>query len=224
MKLFSGFPAGKVHVTPLPNLFFTELLPAIDDLAELKVTLHVIWLVANARAKQSCVRGRDLASDATLMPSLATDSEPAAASLARALERAAQRGTLLRLENAGEAWYFVNSDAGRRAYERAERNAAALPRGDARDAANLQPRADIFALYEQNIGMVTPMLADELKEAEKEYPADWIAEAFQIAVQNNKRSWSYARKILERWKTEGRGDKNKKGKPWFDEYRKFVNR
>ena len=37
MKLFSGFPAGKLDVTPLPNLFFSELVPAIDDLAELKV-------------------------------------------------------------------------------------------------------------------------------------------------------------------------------------------
>ena len=45
MKAFSGFPAGKVHFTPLPNLFFSQLLPAIDDLAELKVTLHIFWLL-----------------------------------------------------------------------------------------------------------------------------------------------------------------------------------
>ena len=51
MKLFSGFPSGKVEVTPLPNLFFSELCPAINDLAELKVTLHIFWLVANRKAR-----------------------------------------------------------------------------------------------------------------------------------------------------------------------------
>ncbi len=43
MKGFSGFPEGKQRLTPVPNLFFSELLPAIDDLAELKVTLYAFW-------------------------------------------------------------------------------------------------------------------------------------------------------------------------------------
>ena len=66
------------------------------------------------------------------------------------------------------------------------------------------------------------MVAEELKEAEAQYPAEWIGEAFQIAVENNKRSWSYARKILQRWQTEGRGDKSKKS--WNEKYDKFVKR
>ena len=42
MQGFSGFPAGKQPVVRIPNTFFTELLPAIDDLAELKVTLYCL--------------------------------------------------------------------------------------------------------------------------------------------------------------------------------------
>jgi hypothetical protein len=41
---FDGFPAGELRFTSVPDLFFAELLPDIDDLAELKITLHIIWL------------------------------------------------------------------------------------------------------------------------------------------------------------------------------------
>ncbi|MBI2976543.1 MAG: primosomal replication protein N, partial [Chloroflexi bacterium] len=40
MKGFSGFPSSKVRSTPVPNPFFSELLPQIDHLGELKVTLY----------------------------------------------------------------------------------------------------------------------------------------------------------------------------------------
>jgi DNA replication protein len=66
------------------------------------------------------------------------------------------------------------------------------------------PAVNIFALYEQNIGMITPMIAEELKEAEKLYPPQWIEEAFKEAVTLNKRSWKYIARILERWASEGK--------------------
>ena len=66
-------------------------------------------------------------------------------------------------------------------------------------------RPTIFVLYEQNIGLLTPMIADELRDAEQHFPAEWIADAFREAVLHNKRSWKYVLAILERWRTEGRG-------------------
>ncbi len=69
-----------------------------------------------------------------------------------------------------------------------------------------EPQPDIFALYEQNIGLVTPMIADQLREAEKSYPENWLREAFREAVNNNRRKWSYVSAILERWAAEGRTD------------------
>ena len=45
MQGFSGFPAGKLATTPVPNQFFSELLPLVDNLAELKVILHLFWLI-----------------------------------------------------------------------------------------------------------------------------------------------------------------------------------
>ena len=46
---FAGFPAGKAASTPLPNLFFSDLLPAIDHLGELKVTLYAFWALGRQR-------------------------------------------------------------------------------------------------------------------------------------------------------------------------------
>jgi len=66
------------------------------------------------------------------------------------------------------------------------------------------PTANIFTLYEQNIGIITPMIAEELKEAEKFYPPRWIEDAFKEAVMLNKRSWRYIARILERWASEGK--------------------
>jgi len=66
------------------------------------------------------------------------------------------------------------------------------------------PAINIFTLYEQNIGMITPLIAEELKEAEKLYPPQWIEEAFKEAVTLNKRIWRYIARILERWASEGK--------------------
>jgi len=69
---------------------------------------------------------------------------------------------------------------------------------------SLTPRGNIFSLYEQNIGMITPMIAEELKEAERFYPEEWIGQAFEEAVMLNKRSWRYISRILEHWASEGK--------------------
>ncbi|MCH7997643.1 MAG: DnaD domain protein, partial [Chloroflexi bacterium] len=65
-------------------------------------------------------------------------------------------------------------------------------------------RPNIFSLYEENIGIMGHIMAEELKEAEKSYPQEWIEEAFREAVVQNKRSWRYIEAILKGWMTEGR--------------------
>ena len=54
--------------------------------------------------------------------------------------------------------------------------------------------------------MLPPLLAEELREAERTYPYDWIEEAFRLAIRQNKRRWSYIRAILERWQSDGKGE------------------
>lgn len=62
---------------------------------------------------------------------------------------------------------------------------------------------NIFKLYEQNIGVIAPMLIDDMKAAEQEYPYEWIVIAFKIAVENNARNWKYISKVLKNMKSNG---------------------
>jgi len=200
MKTFSGFSAGKVRSASIPEPVFTQLIPIVDDLAELKLTLHVLWRLGRQRGKVRYLRRADLIADQVLLSGL---GDAPAEALSVALERAIERGTLLRAEatvgEATEELYFANTARGRAAVE-------AIARGEWPDELESAGRANVFTLYEQNIGLLTPLIADELREAEQAYPADWIEEAFREAVSLNKRSWKYIRAILEHWRTEGRGD------------------
>ena len=204
MKTFSGFPPGKVRSVSVPEPVFAELIPLIDDLAELKLTLHVLWRLGRQRGKVRYLRHADLAADQVLLSGL---GDPPAETLRAALARAVERGTLLQVETrAGdtrEALYFANTPRGRAAVE-------AIARGEWPDELESAGRPNVFTLYEQNIGMLTPLIADELREAEQVYPPAWIEEAFREAVSLNKRSWKYIRAILERWRVEGRGDETRR--------------
>jgi DnaD/phage-associated family protein len=200
MKTFSGFPPGKVRIVGIPEPTFTELIPIVDDLVELKLTLHVLWRLGRQRSRVRYLRRADLVSDRVLLSGL---GDASAEKLSWALERAVERGTLLQVEapagGATEEFYFANTPKGRAAVE-------AIARGEWPTDLESAGRPNIFILYEQNIGMLTPLVSDELREAEQEYPAEWIEDAFREAVSLNKRSWKYIRAILERWRTEGRGD------------------
>jgi DnaD/phage-associated family protein len=67
----------------------------------------------------------------------------------------------------------------------------------------IQAPINIFQAYEQNIGAITPMIAEALQDAEKSDGAEWIIAAIKEAVQNNARSWKYIEAILQRWRRDG---------------------
>ena len=209
MKGFSGFPAGKQPYTLVPNLFFSELLPDIDHLGELKVTLHIFWSLTQKTGSRRYVSGQELAADLCLLAGLETPTIPPEEALQDALERAVARGTLLRVYTGEKEslrdWYFVNSEKGRQAVD--DLLAGKWSPVDSDQSLLLEAqRPNIFVLYEQNIGILTPLLAEELMEAEDTYPASWIEDAFREAVELNKQSWRYIQRILERWKAEGKND------------------
>ncbi len=209
MKGFLGFPAGKQSFTPVPDLFFSELLLEIDHLAELKVTLYILFLLTQQRGQRPCVSGEELARDQRLLAGLASSATSAEEALSDALERAVARRALLRVtaeKDGGERdWYFVNSEKGRQAVDDLLAGKW-VPAGLGKPVRVQAQRPNIFVLYEQHIGPLTPLLAEQLGEAEDTYPTAWIEDAFREAVELNKRSWRYIQRILERWAAEGRTD------------------
>ena len=218
MKTFSGFPAGKVRQTPLPDLFFSELLPQIDDLAELKLTLHAFWRLYRQKGQPRFLDRIALESDTLLLDSLRVPGRAPKDVLAEALDRAVARGTFLilqvRLSGEERTWYFPNTDQGRRAIARLQAGTLQVRDVTVPPEAETPPpeRPNIFTLYEQNIGTLQPLIAEELREAEETYPQTWIEAAFRIAAQRNVRHWRYVRAILERWSSKGMRD----GEDWRD--------
>jgi len=214
---FPGFPA-RSRLTPLPDVFFSRLLPETESLTELKVVLHIFWRLYQKKDSPKFITYDELLSDETLTAGLA-GSTTSASVLREALDSAVSRGALLHtvLNDSGQPReaYFVNTEAGRSAVSALQCGPPASVQ--ARGQTPARPgAANIFTLYEQNIGLLTPMIVDELKEAESLYPASWIEDAFREAAALNKRSWRYIARILERWSAEGKGS----GEPGRDSKKK----
>ncbi len=63
--------------------------------------------------------------------------------------------------------------------------------------------ARITKAYEENIGLLSPLLAQQLHDLLLTYPPLWIIEAIGEACKHEKRSLAYVEGILRDWKREG---------------------
>jgi DNA replication protein len=168
----------------LPDSFFTQAVPKIQDLAELKVALYAAYLIQrkpdpSPQSAERSVTYQELEAESCWLSAKLSEE-----TLRQALGSAVKHGILLHstsnINGILEDVYSLTTES------------------------RQPPAVNIFALYEQNIGMITPMIAEKLKDAEKLYPPQWIEEAFEIAVTLNKRNWGYIARILERWASEGK--------------------
>jgi DNA replication protein len=210
-RVFTGFPPG-AEVTPIPNLFFTAVMPRISGVAEMKTVLHIFWLLSRRRGYPQFVTCAELLADQILMGGIEEVGEQKEQVLREALRQTVQHGIMLhvRIDREGqpEEAYFINNEAGRDAVSKIEQGKIpqmVLSSKKGKEV-EVKPLPNIFSLYEQNIGMLRPLIAEQLQEAERLYPADWIESAFKEAVALNKRSWKYILRILERWAIEGKDD------------------
>jgi DnaD/phage-associated family protein len=225
----SGFPNSGL-ATAVPNQFFSRILPQIEVPEELIVSIYFFFAAqlpngpsGKRRTPRYLTKG-ELAADATLARALTNLADPRSrraaeagsphdselgtpnSELERGLDLSVWRGTLLRAHlTAGgrdEELYTINNPQNRRALE--ELVATDLRLDDTLPPAVKTNGSEIFALYEQNIRPITPLIAEELREAEERYPVEWVRDAFREAISLNKPNWRYIESILRRWETEGR--------------------
>lgn len=187
---FPGFTSSETF-TQIPDSFL-GMMNGIEDIAELKVTLYALWRIEHMEGNFRAMCESDFEEEA-----LGLGMEE----IRRGLGKAVERGTLLRAGNEAGVFYFLNSPRGRLSAE-------AFAQGRIKSSASYVPnRSNAFRLYEENIGALTPLLADMLKEAETLYPTAWFEEAFEIAVGRNVRNWKYIEAILRRWKENGKDER-----------------
>ena len=219
-KKFKGFPA-KTQYYALPRIFFSALLNEIKDVTELKVTLFTLAALYQKPSYPHYVTLRELLADVSLRQCLKGAGGKEEDVLKETLRAMEDRGTVIRLaaskEGVPEDIYLLNSEPEHRAVEQIKSGKltlSALKSGKQTEAApeevpedeSPSELPDIFTLYEENIGMLTPIIADGLKEAESHYPKAWIAEAISEAAVGNKRNWRYIMAVLEHWSAEGKND------------------
>ncbi len=224
---YKGFPLG-VRSTPVPNPLLGSLLERIDDIAELKCVLRLIKLLHDKRGFPRWVSHAELLADPVLARGLAVQSGDPSSAIDRGIELAVRRGVVIQAsageDGGGRRVYVMNTETGRKAIAQTPNMDAVEVMQDAEPFEGPFERPNVFAIYEDNIGMLNPMIAEELKDAEERYPHGWIEEAFKEAVKSNKRSWRYVSAVLQRWEREGRGD----GRPGRDtktlSYKEYFRR
>ena len=219
---FSGFfTNAREKVVSLPESLFRDLLPDLDNLLELKLILLCFWQAAEGEDRFPFLTFSQLqaAADYLNLPEAAEEGKTV---LQAAIASGVAHQALLSAWADGELIVLLNSPRGRAAWE-------AIQRGDW-SPGEVEPlplewsaaRPNIFQLYEANIGPLTPMIAETLRDAEDTYPEEWIFEAVQIAVEMNKRSWKYIEAILRRWQEGGR-DERKHGRDPQTDYRRYTD-
>ena len=203
---FKGFPRS-VRYIPVPAPMFGPLLEQIKDTSGFIITLRIIWMLQQKKGRLRYVSSEEVFGDKILSNALGSKE-----AIQNSINMVVKGGILLQIrrENASDS-FMLNSESAREIasdigsiYESNDQPA------DQWEIENNPP--EIYSLYEQNIGILTPIMSEKLTEAEGKYPAGWIKEAVEIAVEQNRRSWAYVSRILERWDMEGR-DESGDGKP-----------
>ena len=182
MSSFNGFSNSEGDFIPVPAAFFTELLPQIDDLGEFRISLYAFWSLNEQPKEPRFLRFSEVLKDSRLISAFGKTTRDQEKNLQDAFKRACQRGTLVDAQAGNETFYFINTARGRAAREGLIAGMWTPDRDEVIPVRLQAERPNIYALYEQNIGSITPILAEILQEAEKTYPWEWIEEALKIAV------------------------------------------
>lgn len=207
MDGFSGFPPGKQRLIQIPSLFFSELLPYIDHLIEMKVTLYCMWALQTQEGKFRYLRHSEILKDDLFLDGIHVPDDKKLDVIQDGFDRAVSRGTLLRVRiqmPAGdEDIYFLNTTKGREAVKAIEKGHW-IPGDEQRPVQLVIERPNVYVIYEQNIGALTPMISEQLRDLEQDYPVTWLEEAIKIATSREARNLNFIISILKRWEKEGR--------------------
>lgn len=210
-KNFQGFSFDKERLTPIPASFFTHALQSVEDLAQLKIILYILWWHSRCETSPPYITFKSFTKDKIFMSGIGNDKRSQLESLKHGLQLAVEQKILLTasvtIEKKNEEIFLLNTPEGQSAI-------GAIQKGnwEATNDETYPIRLDlefpnVFKLYEENIGPITPIIADALKEMENLYPPAWIEEAFEEAIKNNVRKIRYIEAILQNWQKEGRNDR-----------------
>lgn len=213
----SGFQSP--NFTQVPNDFF-PLIPDMED-AELRVTLVMIRETFGYHRADFRMGIKKLAVAAGLSPNGARAGA----------EAAEERGTFRRSnpnEQGSAEWELVVEHPVIEALSATGGGAVSEPPGvqpvngggavaevqlgikesnkESKRNTTTPAKPNNFVLYEGNIGPITPLISDAIKDAEKTYSPEWVGRAILEAAKSNVRNMKYIEGILQGYAKRGSPD------------------
>lgn len=215
-------PLDTSDIVQVPRAFLLDTVSKIRDIAELQVSLAVFRIAQNEGGFDQPVAQEQILRDRALRAALKSDGSVRQSDdrIQTGLDLSVGRNTLAVIATQSRElrrlWYIVNTPDNLLAIAQMTRGERAAPpqlwhEGQPPRVEAERPNA--FRLYEQNIGALTPLMADRILEAIQTYPPDWIEDAIGEAVLYNKRNWRYVSRILENWIVDGRNDSSSRAQP-----------
>ncbi len=198
-----GF-SDKTKYLGLPVTIFSEIIEKIENITDFKILLRLIYLTQTKKGKFQFCTIDELLADRILMRTLQktypqSDKKEI---IEKSFNQLIKLELIIKISQKSddEKAYFLNTKFNRSVVNKFSNHS--MEKLDPWEGDEFV--SNIFALYEQNISTLTPIIAEKLREAEENYPPDWIHEAFTEAVKNNKRNWAYISSILTKWNIQGK--------------------
>lgn len=203
LRPIKGFPLTDDYTTtPVPNAVLGRALTEVEDVDVIKLILRAVWLLERQNGYPRFVSLEQLRSDRVL--SAVFDD---AAVFDRALDDAIACEVLVRVSVNGVDRLMLNTESARRASVEMVEAEVVQEEDDADDGwdapAERSMPADAFRAYEENIGILSPMIRQSILAALEDFTDEDITHAIKIAVENESRTWSFVAGVLRRWLKEG---------------------
>ncbi len=196
-----GFPLpDDFATTRVPNAVLGRVLSTIDDADEVKMILRAIWLLEHQRGYPRYITRDDLRRDRVLSVAIAVQSD-----FDRILKSVIERGVFVEVSINDNTCLMLNTASARRASIEVPSTTDILNKDNNNweiPAASTR-HADAFRAYEENIGILSPMIRQSILAALEDFTDEDITRAVRIAVENESRSWSFVAGILRRWTRDG---------------------
>ena len=198
-----GFPLPDDYATTrVPNTVLGRVLSSIDDADEIKLILRAVWLLEHQRGYPRYITIDDLRRDRVLSVAIADRSD-----FDRILKSAIKHGVFVEVSINNNACLMFNTASA----QRASVDYSATPEVSNNDSdvngwetpAASTRHADAFQAYEENIGILSPMIRQNILSALEDFTDEDITHAIRIAVENESRSWAFVAGVLRRWTRDG---------------------
>jgi DnaD/phage-associated family protein len=186
------------------------VLTAAATYDELQTLLAFIRLLADGDDDNSIIDEESIIGNERLNAILVTTavSQSSTSRIMRALNQAVVRGALTRTSVVTSNRQFIQYQLGASPTPtpgpQDHETDALEGKASASTPAGNKQAASVYAAYEDNIGMLSPLVADQIRLALELYPAFWIHEAINEAVAYNRRQWRYVQRTLQNWSADGR--------------------